>query len=192
MMSEKIMIVDDEPITRMDIREILEGSGYDVVGEGRNSEEAIEKAYYLKPDLIIMDVKMPKVNGIKTSSVIRGFSDCAILLLTAYSHHELIEQAKDAEINGYLVKPVSERELLPAVEMILSERSRFKALQKEIFRLNQKMEERKIIERAKGILMQQLSCSEYDAYRSMQKHSMATHIPLAKLAEQIIIDYKSK
>lgn len=185
-MKAKIMIVDDEPITRMDLREMLEENGYDVVGEGRNSEEAIEKAFLLKPDLIIMDVEMPKVNGIKASTVIKGFSDSSILLLTAYSHHELIQQAKAAEINGYLVKPASERELLPAVEMALNERVRFQTLHKEKEKLEKKLTERKLIEKAKGILMEQLSCSEEEAYRSMQKNSMTTHIPLAKLAQDII------
>lgn len=186
MKRSKIMIVDDEPITRMDIKEMLEENGYDVVGEGRNSEEAIEKAYKLKPDLIIMDVKMPKVNGIKASSIIKSFSDCAILLLTAYSHHDLIEQAKQADINAYLVKPVRERELLPAVEMTLNQRSRFQELQRKMASLEQKMAERKIIEKAKGILMHQLSCTEDEAYRNLQKKSMDTHIPLAELAQQII------
>jgi AmiR/NasT family two-component response regulator len=185
-MAVKIMIVDDEPITRMDLKEVLEENGYDVVGEGRNGEEAIEKAYLLNPDLIIMDVKMPRVNGIKASSVIKGFSDCSILLLTAYSHRELIEKAKVAEVNGYLVKPVSERELLPAVEMVLNERSRFKTLKKEMDYLNQKMAERKLIEKAKGIMMHKLACTESEAYRTMQKKSMMTQIPLARLALQVI------
>lgn len=180
------MIVDDEPITRMDIKEMLEENGYYVIGEGKNSEEAIEKAYKLKPDLIIMDVKMPKMNGIKASSVIRGFSDCAILLLTAYSHRELIEQAKQSDINTYLVKPIREHDLLPAVEMTLNQRSRFQALQEKMSRLEQKMAERKQIEKAKGILMQKLLCTEDEAYRYLQKRSMETHIPLGKLAQQVL------
>ncbi|HWO95184.1 MAG TPA: response regulator [Bacillus sp. (in: firmicutes)] len=186
MNDSKIMIVDDEPFTRIDIKEMLEESGYKVVGEGKNGEEAIEKARALQPDLIIMDVKMPVMNGIKASSIIKSFSNCAILLLTAFSHREVVEDAKKADINAYLVKPVKERELLPAVEIALSQRRHFLSLQDKIGNLEQKMADRKTIERAKGILMQQLNCTEEQAYRRMQKESMTHHIPMTKLAERVI------
>ncbi|MGP7818188.1 ANTAR domain-containing response regulator [Niallia sp. 01092] len=185
-MKHKIMIVDDELITRLDMKEMLEGHNYDVVGEGKNGEEAIEKAYSLKPDLIIMDVKMPRVDGIKASSIIKGFSDCAILLLTAYSHFDLVEEAKKANINAFLVKPIKERELLPAVEIALNQREQFLLLQDKIDNLEQKMAERKLIEKAKGLLMQQRNCSEKQAYHLMQKASMKKQIPLVKIAKEII------
>lgn len=186
MKRSRIVIVDDEPITRMDIREMLEENGYEVAGEGKNGEEAVEKAYALQPDLIIMDVKMPGMNGVKASSIIKGISDCSILLLTAYSHHELIEDAKKAGINAYLVKPVKERELLPAIEIVLSQRLQFLALQNKVGKLEQKMAERKTIEKAKGMLMQQLNCTEEQAHRHMQQESMKRQTPLIKLAEQVI------
>lgn len=186
MKRSRIVIVDDEPITRMDIREMLEENGYEVAGEGKNGEEAVEKAHALQPDLIIMDVKMPGMNGVKASSIIKGISDCAILLLTAYSHHELIEDAKKAGINAYLVKPVKERELLPAIEIALSQRLQLLALQNKVGKLEQKMAERKIIEKAKGMLMQQLNCTEEQAHRHMQQESMKRQTPLIKLAEQVI------
>lgn len=186
MNDSKIMIVDDEPFTRIDIKEMLVESGYEVVGEGKNGEEAIEKARALQPDLIIMDVKMPVMNGIKASAIIKSFSNCAILLLTAFSHREVVEDAKKADINAYLVKPVKERELLPAVEIALSQRRHFLSLQDKIGNLEQKMADRKTIEKAKGILMQQLNCTEEQAYRRMQKESMTHHIPMIKLAEKVI------
>ncbi|MFD2507706.1 ANTAR domain-containing response regulator [Halalkalibacter alkalisediminis] len=146
----KILIVDDEPITRLDLKEMLEENGYEVVGEGKNGNEAIEKARTLQPDLIIMDVKMPEMNGVKAASVIRGFSDCAVLLLTAYSYRELIEDAKKASINAYLVKPVKERELLPAIEIAFSQREQLQTLNEKVKKMEQKMEDRKKLKRQKA------------------------------------------
>lgn len=186
MKQAKILIVDDETITRVDLKEMLKENGYDVVGEGRNGEEAVEKAFRLKPDLVIMDMKMPIMDGMKASSIIKGFSDCSILLLTAYSHPELIENAKQADINAYLVKPVRERQLLPAVEIALKQREHFLSLQEKIGSLEKKMAERKRIEKAKGTLMQQFSWSEEEAYRHLRKESMRTNTSLIELAEHIL------
>ncbi|WP_066054190.1 ANTAR domain-containing response regulator [Robertmurraya korlensis] len=186
MNQSKILVVDDEPITRIDIKETLQGKGYMVVGEARNGEEAVEKAYALDPDLIVMDVKMPKMDGIKASSIIKGFSCCSILLLTAFSHDEVIEQAKEVGINAYIVKPVTEKDLIPAVEIALFQRKQNLLLHKKIGRLEQQMKDRKFIEKAKGILMAQLECTEEQAYRHMQKESMEKHIPLAKLAKDVL------
>jgi response regulator NasT len=186
MIQSKILVVDDEPITRIDIKEILQGKGYVVVGEAKNGEEAIEKAYALEPDLIIMDVKMPKTDGIKASSIIKGFSSSFILLLTAFSHDELIEQAKEVGINAYIVKPITEKDLIPAVEIALFQREQSLHLHNKIGKLEQQMKDRKLIEKAKGILMAQLECTEEQAYRYMQKESMENHISLAKLAESML------
>ncbi|MDX8046269.1 response regulator [Gracilibacillus sp. S3-1-1] len=182
----KILVVDDEPITRLDIKEILCEKNYHVVGEARNGEEAIERAYKLNPDLIIMDVKMPNVDGLKASSVIRGFSSCSILLLTAYSHDEIIQNAKEFGINAFILKPLKERELIPAVEIALNQRIQELQLHDRIGKLESKITERKVIEKAKGILMVKLDCTEEQAYRKMQRESMERHIPLIKLAETIL------
>jgi two-component system, response regulator PdtaR len=115
----KILVIDDEPITRMDIREMLQEVGYDVVAEGRNGKEAIELTQKWKPNLIIMDVKMPIMDGLKATKIIRDTSNSAVLLLTAYSQREMLVEAERAGVCGYLVKPVSEEELLPAVEMMI-------------------------------------------------------------------------
>ncbi|RNB55255.1 response regulator [Brevibacillus gelatini] len=186
MTQPKIMVVDDEPIIRMDLREILENEGYHVVAEAKNGEEAVELAHRHKPDLIIMDVKMPGLNGIKASSIIRSFSDCSILLLTAYSQKELVLDARKAGVTAYLVKPVSEDDLIPAVEIALSQKEKVVSLKKDISDLKQKIEDRKCVEKAKGKLMKALSLEEEAAYKWMQQASMQRRMPLVKLAEEIL------
>ncbi|WP_441299782.1 ANTAR domain-containing response regulator [Brevibacillus sp. M2.1A] len=186
MTQPKIMVVDDEPIIRMDLREMLENEGYLVVAEAKNGEEAVEQAHRHKPDLIIMDVKMPVLNGIKASSIIRSFSDSSILLLTAYSQKELVQDARKAGVTAYLVKPVSEDDLIPAVEIALSQKEKVVSLKKDINDLKQKIEDRKAVEKAKGKLMSALSLEEDAAYKWMQQVSMQRRMPLVKLAEEIL------
>ncbi|MFC8684896.1 ANTAR domain-containing response regulator [Brevibacillus porteri] len=186
MTQPKIMVVDDEPIIRMDLREMLENEGYLVVAEAKNGEEAVEQAHRHKPDLIIMDVKMPVLNGIKASSIIRTFSDSSILLLTAYSQKELVQDARKAGVTAYLVKPVSEDDLIPAVEIALSQKEKVVSLKKDINDLKQKIEDRKAVEKAKGKLMSALSLEEDAAYKWMQQVSMQRRMPLVKLAEEIL------
>ncbi|CAI9006249.1 putative transcriptional regulatory protein PdtaR [Brevibacillus sp. IT-7CA2] len=186
MTQPKIMVVDDEPIIRMDLREMLENEGYLVVAEAKNGEEAVSLAHRHKPDLIIMDVKMPVLNGIKASSIIRSFSDSSILLLTAYSQKELVQDARKAGVTAYLVKPVSEDDLIPAVEIALSQKEKVVSLKKDINDLKQKIEDRKAVEKAKGKLMSTLSLEEDAAYKWMQQVSMQRRMPLVKLAEEIL------
>ncbi|GED52127.1 response regulator [Brevibacillus borstelensis] len=186
MTQPKIMVVDDEPIIRMDLREMLEAEGYLVVAEAKNGEEAVAQAHRHKPDLIIMDVKMPVMNGIKASNIIRSFSDCSILLLTAYSQRVLVQDARKAGVTAYLVKPVSEDDLIPAVEIALSQKEKVVSLKKDIKDIQQKMEDRKKIEKAKGLIMTQHALEEDVAYKWMQKVSMQRRMPLVKLAEEIL------
>jgi response regulator NasT len=133
--TNSIVIVDDDPIIRMDIREMLEEEGYEVSGEARNGEEAIELVARLKPDLVIMDVKMPVMNGIKAAQIIRKLHDSSILLLTAYSQRELVQDAREAGVAAYLVKPVSEEDLIPAVEIALSQKEKIESLKKDLEQL---------------------------------------------------------
>lgn len=182
----KILVIDDEPITRMDIREMLQEEGYAVIAEGKNGEEAIELAHKWQPDLIVMDVKMPVMDGIKAAGIIRKTCDSAVLLLTAYSQKELVGNAKEAGVAAYLVKPVSEEDLIPAVEIALSQRCRVQSLKKDITDLKQKMEERKTIERAKGMIMKTHALSETEAYDWLRNNSMKLRIPMMKLASQIL------
>ncbi|MBP3962734.1 ANTAR domain-containing response regulator [Paenibacillus lignilyticus] len=185
-MSRTIVIIDDDPIIRMDIREMLEEEHYSVVGEGKNGQEAIELAAKLKPDLVIMDVKMPVMNGIKASVIIRSMQHSSVLLLTAYSQKELVQQARDAGVIAYLVKPVSEADLIPAVEIALSQKAALDGLKQDIRRLQRTLEERKLIEKAKGILMKRHGLDEPAAYQRIQAHSMTERIPLPELAVRII------
>lgn len=188
MAQPKIIVVDDEPIIRMDLREMLENEGYLVVAEAKNGEEAVSLAHRHKPDLIIMDVKMPILNGVKASQIIRSFSDSSILLLTAYSQKELIQDARKAGVTAYLVKPISEEDLIPAVEIALSQKDKEAALKRDIDELKRKIEDRKAVEKAKGKLMGSLSLEEGAAYRWMQQMSMQRRVPLAKLAQEILAD----
>ncbi|MEB3101612.1 ANTAR domain-containing response regulator [Ferviditalea candida] len=186
MMRTKILVVDDDPIIRMDIKEMLEEEGYHVVGEAKDGEIAVEMAFKHEPDLIIMDVKMPKMNGIKASEIIRKKLDCAVLLLTAYSQRDLIQDARKAGVAAYLVKPVTERNLFPSVEMAVGQKQRMDALKGNISELQHNLEARKAIEIAKGRLMQIRSMSEDEAYRWMRKQSMTERIPIEKLARRLL------
>jgi response regulator NasT len=185
-MSYKIMIVDDDPITRMDLREMLKEEGYEVVKECKNGEEAVQQSAKLKPDLIIMDVKMPILNGIKAAKIIRKKLNTAILLLTAYSQRELIEDAKEAGVTAYLVKPVTEVDLIPAIEIALSQKQQFECLARDLQSLKQKLEERRLIEKAKGKIMKSLPLSEEQAYQWMREYSMKNRIALVSVAELIL------
>jgi len=185
-MQRSIIVVDDDPIIRMDVREMLEEEGYVVSGEAKNGQEAIELAARLRPDLVIMDVKMPVMNGIKASHVIRGMQDAAVLLLTAYSQRELVQDARSAGVAAYLVKPVTEENLIPAVEIALSQKEKMDALKRDLERMKQSMEERKVIEKAKGIVMKTYALDEDEAFHRLRSASMAARMPLAKLAESIL------
>lgn len=188
-MKNAIVVVDDDPIIRMDIREMLEEGGYWVAGEAKNGEEAVELIARLKPDLAIMDIKMPVMNGIKASQIIRRLQqDTSILLLTAYSQKELVKDAREAGVAAFLVKPVSEEDLLPAVEIALSQKEKMDSLKQDIKQLKQSIEERKLIEKAKGIVMQAYSLNEDEAYKKMREASMIARIPLSKLAAYILTD----
>ncbi|MCM3768530.1 response regulator [Neobacillus niacini] len=183
----RIMIVDDDPITRMDIREMLGEEGYQVIKECKNGEEAVKHSLALEPDLIIMDVKMPILNGIKAAKIIRQKSNAAILLLTAYSQRELIEDAKESGVTAYLVKPVTEADLIPAIEIALSQKKQFECLSRDLQTLKQKLTERRLVEKAKGKLMNALMLSEEAAYRKMREYSMKNRISLGLVAELILM-----
>ncbi|KIL39778.1 Fis family transcriptional regulator [Gordoniibacillus kamchatkensis] len=186
-MNDSIVVVDDDPIIRMDIREMLEEAGYFVAGEARNGEEAVALVARLRPALVIMDVKMPVMDGIKASRIIRSMrEDTSILLLTAYSQRELVMDARQAGVTAYLVKPVSEQNVIPAVEMALSQKEKFESLKQDLNRLKQSIEERKRVEKAKGIVMRALALDEEAAYRKMRSASMSSQLPLGKLAEMIV------
>lgn len=183
----RIMIVDDDPITRMDLREMLKEEGYQVIKECKNGEEAVKHSVALEPDLIIMDVKMPILNGIKAAKIIRQKSNAAILLLTAYSQRELIEDAKESGVTAYLVKPVTEADLIPAIEIALSQKKQFECLSRDLQTLKQKLKERRQVEKAKGKLMNAMMLSEEAAYSKMREYSMKNRMSLGMVAELILM-----
>lgn len=182
----RIMVVDDESIIRMDIKEMLLEVGYDVVAEANNGELAIELAAKHRPDLIIMDVKMPRMNGIKASRIIQNSFQVPVLLLTAYSQDELIEKAKEAQIVGYLVKPITEKDLIPAVEIALNQSMRLNTLMNDIKKLEQKMQEQKIVQKAKGIIMDMYQLNEESAYQKLRSYCMNHRKTMIDVAKTVI------
>ncbi|MBH0229724.1 ANTAR domain-containing response regulator [Halobacillus yeomjeoni] len=191
-MKKKILLVEDESIVRMDISLLLGDAGYDVVGEAGDGEKAIEMAHTLKPDLILMDIKMPKLNGLKASKIISNQYNIPILILTAYSQKEFIDKAKEANIMGYVIKPVSEDRLIPAVEIALHQGEVAEKRKKDIEQADQKLEQRKTIERAKGVLMDHFGYSEDVSFKKMRKISMNKQMTLETVAHKILKKYSSK
>ncbi|WP_197140167.1 ANTAR domain-containing response regulator [Lysinibacillus sphaericus] len=151
-MKKRILIAEDEPIIRLDLKMLLRKNGYEVVGEAGNGDRAIELAFKLKPDLVLMDIEMPKLNGLKASEVIGRQLDIPVLLITAFSQKEFIEKSRQDHIMGYLVKPVSEGSLIPAMMIALQQAKRTQALKQSLQLTQAKIQKRKMIERTKGQL----------------------------------------
>jgi len=188
----RILIADDESLILMDLREMLTSLGYLVVGEANDGRSAVNMARELRPDLVIMDIKMPDMDGIEAAQVLTAEKIAPVLLLTAYSQQELIDRAKEAGVVGYLVKPFRESNLAPAIEITLSRFQEFQAVQKEVEDLKDALETRKIVDRAKGILMDSQGLTEQDAFRRIQKMSMNTRRPMKEIAEAIILAHDVK
>lgn len=182
----RIVIADNEAIIRMDLRELLEEAGHTVVGEGINGLKAVELAKKHKPDLVILDVKMPQMDGITAAKIISDEKIAPVLLLTAFSQPEIVERAKDSGVLAYLVKPVQETNLFPAIEIALSRWQEMQELEDELFKVKGSLENRKILDRAKGILMDAYNITESEAFRRIQKYSMAKRKPVKEVAEAII------
>ena len=183
----RILIADDESLILMDLREMLTNLGYLVVGEANDGRSAVNMARELRPDLIIMDIKMPDMDGIEAAQVLTAEKIAPVLLLTAYSQQDLIERAKEAGVVGYLVKPFRESNLAPAIEITLSRFQEFQTVQKEVEDIKEALETRKVVDRAKGILMDSQGLTEQDAFRRIQKMSMNTRRPMKDIAEAIIL-----
>ncbi len=182
----RILVVDDEAIIRMDLHEMLVDAGHEVVGEAANGEQAVELARKLHPDFIIMDVKMPVMDGITAAKIIAEEDIAPVLLLTAYSQQDIVSKASDAGVIAYLIKPVREEQLFPAMEIAASRFAELQKLNSELGDLKESLETRKLLDRAKGILMTAHGFNEQEAYRKMQQFSMAKRISLKELAESII------
>jgi len=187
----RIIIADDEPIIRMDLKEMLTNLGYLVVGEAGDGRSVVNMARELRPDLVIMDIKMPDMDGIEAARILTQEDIAPVIFLTAYSQKELVDQAKEAGVVAYLVKPFRESDLAPAIEIALARFEQFRALKKEVADLKEALETRKLVERAKGILMDTQGLSEAEAFRRIQKLSMDTRKPMKEVAEAIILAYEA-
>lgn len=183
----RVIIADDESIIRMDLREMLTSLGYLVVGEAGDGRSAVNQARELGPDVVIMDIKMPDMDGIEAARILTEERIAPVVLLTAFSQRDLVERAKEAGVVGYLVKPFRETDLGPAIEVALARFSEFRTLEREVADLKETLETRKLVDRAKGILMDQQGLSESDAFRKIQKMSMNTRKPMRDIAEAIIL-----
>jgi len=185
--SLKIVIADDEPIIRLDLKKTLENMGHQVVGDVGDGSTAVELARQLKPDILILDIKMPGMDGIDAAKVITTEGIAPVLLLTAYSQKDLVDRAKDAGVFAYLVKPFKEADLMPAIEIAISRYEEFMDLENEVTDLENKLETRKAVDRAKGILMDQYGLKEQEAFRRIQVQSMNTRKSMREIAEAIIL-----
>ncbi|NLD45308.1 MAG: response regulator, partial [Chloroflexi bacterium] len=170
----RVVIADDESIVCMDLRELLTNLGYLVVGEAGDGKSAVNLARELRPDLVLMDVKMPDMDGIEAARILTEERIAPVVLLTAFSQRELIDRAKESGVVGYLVKPIQEADLAPAIEVALSRFAEFRELEREVDDLQEQLETRKLVDRAKGILMDTQGLSESEAFRRIQKMSMNT------------------
>lgn len=186
----RVIIADDESLIRMDLREMLTNLGYLVVGEAGDGRSAVNLARELRPDIVIMDIKMPDMDGIEAAEVLTAERVAPVLLLSAYSQQELVQRARQAGVAGYLVKPFRESDLAPAIEVALARFSEFRAMEREVGSLQDALETRKLVERAKGILMDTQGLSESEAFRRIQKMSMNNRKPMRAVADAIILAHQ--
>ncbi len=187
----RVIVADDESIVRMDLREMLDSLGYLVVGEAGDGESAVHLSRELKPDIVIMDIKMPGMDGIDAGRILTEERIAPVLLLTAYSQQDLVERAKEAGVMAYIVKPFHEADLAPAIEVALRRWREFRALEQEVEDLKEALETRKLVDRAKGILMDTQGLSEADAFRRIQKTSMDQRKPMKEVAEAIVLAHEA-
>jgi AmiR/NasT family two-component response regulator len=186
----KILIADDESIIRLDLKTLLEEMGHIVIAEAADGQRALELARSLKPDVVIMDIKMPVMDGLDAAKVIAEEKIAPVVLLTAYSQKDLIERAKEAGVFAYLVKPFQESDLLPAIEIAISRYLEQQDLESQLGDLEEKLEARKLVDRAKGILMDKYQMNESEAFRRIQQQSMNQRRTMKEIAEALIIAHE--
>jgi response regulator NasT len=185
----RVVIAEDEAIIRLDLKEMLEEEGYSVVAEAGDGETAVRLAGEHRPDLVILDVKMPVLDGISAAERIVGEKTAPVLVLTAFSQRELVERARDAGAMAYLVKQFTRADLVPAIELAVSRHEEMAALEKEVESLTERLETRKLVDRAKGVLQQRLGLTEPQAFRFIQKASMDRRLSMRELAESVIAEF---
>ncbi|MGX4736844.1 ANTAR domain-containing response regulator [Kitasatospora griseola] len=182
----RIVIAEDEALIRLDLKEMLEEEGYTVVGEAGDGETAVRLVEELKPDLAILDVKMPVLDGLSAAERIHEQHLAPVLMLTAFSQRELVDRARDAGAMAYIVKPFSKSDLVPAIEMAVSRYTEMRTLEQEIADLSQRLETRKLVDRAKSVLQTKFGLNEPAAFRWIQKTSMDRRMTMAAVAEAVI------
>ncbi len=190
--SKRVLIAEDEALIRLDLSEMLAEEGFEVVGQAVDGEQAVTMATELRPDLVIMDVKMPKKDGIDAAAEIVGEQIAPVVILTAFSQRELIERARDAGAMAYLVKPFSKADLLPAIELAVARYAETAALRLEVADISQRLEARKIIDRAKGLLMTHLKMTEPEAFRWIQRTAMDRRTSMQAVAGAVLEGLSAK
>ena len=185
-MTIRVVIAEDEAIIRMDLRETLEEEGYEVVGETGRGDEVVDLGRNLQPDLAVLDVKMPGADGLSVAATITEEKLCAVLMLTAFSQREIIEQARDAGALAFLVKPFQRSDLVPAIEVAIGRFRELRDLTGEIDALGEQLAARKIVDRAKGILIDECALSEADAFSFIQRSAMTERVRMRDVADRII------
>ena len=184
--ARRVLIAEDEALIRLDLREMLEEEGYDVCGEAGDGQTAVRMAEELRPELVILDVKMPLLDGIEAAERIARKRIAPVIILTAFSQRDLVEKAREAGAMAYLVKPFQKKDLLPTIEMALSRYSELVGLEAEVDDLQGRLEARKLVERAKGVLMSEHGMSEPDAFRWIQRGSMDRRLTMRAVAEMVL------
>ncbi|GAA4887832.1 MULTISPECIES: ANTAR domain-containing response regulator [Saccharopolyspora] len=182
----RVLVAEDEALIRLDLVEMLREEGYQVVGEAGDGQEAVRLADELRPDLVILDIKMPKMDGIEAASNIAGERIAPVVILTAFSQRDLVERARDAGAMAYLVKPFAKRDLVPAIELAVSRFTEVQALEAEVSNLTERLEARKTIERAKGLLMNNHNLSEPEAFRWLQRTAMDRRTTMKAVAQAVL------
>lgn len=182
----RVLIAEDEALIRLDLSEMLREEGYDVVGEAGDGQEAVELAESLNPDLVIMDVKMPRRDGIDAAAEIAAKRIAPIVVLTAFSQRDLVEKARDAGAMAYLVKPFSASDLIPAIELAMSRFAEITGLEKEVADLSERLETRKLVERAKGLLQAKHAMTEPEAFAWIQRAAMDRRTTMKRVAEVVL------
>jgi AmiR/NasT family two-component response regulator len=184
----RVVIAEDEALIRMDLKEMLEEEGYTVVADVGDGESAVKAAVEHRPDLVILDVKMPVLDGISAAEQIAEERVAPVLMLTAFSQRELVDRAREAGAMAYLVKPFTKADLVPAIEMAASRYAELRALESEVADLHARIEARKVVERAKGVLQTEFGMSEPEAFRWIQKTSMDRRLTMREVAEAVIAE----
>ena len=189
MTKRRIVIAEDEPLARLDLQQILENLGHEVIGQAGDGQAAIELARELKPDLVVMDIKMPEMTGVQAAQLLAEERVAPVLLLSAYSDDEFIQGARDAGVMAYIVKPYTEAQLAPAIEVALARFQEFGVLQKELGDARDALLTRKIVERAKGVLMDTANIKESEAFHRIQRLSMNSRKSMREVAEAILLTH---